>query len=148
MQPATDLRYEELEVGMTRSFRRYISEADVDTFGALSGDLSPLHTDHAYAAQQAGYRKRLIHGMHLASLVSCLVGMHLPGFRSVCLAQQFDFINPAYADSELEVWGEVASKNEATRTIVVRTRVTTDGGVVLVRGKATVKVLDSEWTVP
>lgn len=143
MQSA-DLRYEDLEVGMTRAFKRYVSEADVDAFGFLSGDRSPLHTDHEYARTQAGYQKRLIHGMHLASLVSCLVGMHLPGFRSVCLAQQFDFINPSYADAELEVTGEVASKNDATRTIVLRTRVLAADGSVLLRGKATVKVLDSE----
>jgi 3-hydroxybutyryl-CoA dehydratase len=129
---------------MKRSFRRFVSETDVDTFGSLSGDLSPLHTDHQYAASQAGYRKRLIHGMHLASLVSCLVGMHLPGHRSVCLAQQFDFINPAYADSELEVAGELTSKNDATRTVIVRTNVFDADGKILLKGKATVKILDSE----
>jgi 3-hydroxybutyryl-CoA dehydratase len=143
MSPA-DLRYEDVEVGMTRNFRRYLSENDVDAFGNLSGDRSPLHTDHEYAAAQAGYAKRLIHGMHLASLVSCLVGMHLPGFRSVCLAQQFDFVNPAYADAEVEVSGEVISKNDATRTIVVRTRVASADGTTLVKGKALVKILDSE----
>jgi 3-hydroxybutyryl-CoA dehydratase len=142
---AADLRYEDLEIGMKRSFRRFVSEEDVDTFGILSGDLSPLHTDHQYAAGQAGYRKRLIHGMHLASLISCLVGMHLPGFRSVCLAQQFDFINPAYADSELEIIGEIGAKNDATRTVTVRTRVLAADGKVLLSGKATVKILDSEW---
>lgn len=143
MSSAADLRYEDLEIGMKRSFKRFVSEADVDTFGVLSGDLSPLHTDHHYAASQAGYQKRLIHGMHLASLISCLVGMHLPGFRSVCLAQQFDFVNPAYADSELEVAGEITLKNDATRTVIVRTKVFDAGGKVLLNGKATVKILDS-----
>jgi acyl dehydratase len=146
--PPADLRYEDIEIGMTRSFRQYISENDVDVFGALSGDRSPLHTDHHYAASQAGYAKRLIHGMHLASLVSCLVGMHLPGFRSVCLAQQFDFVNPAYADAEVEVSGEVVSKNDATRTIVVRTRISSSDGQTLVKGKALVKVLDSDIAEP
>jgi 3-hydroxybutyryl-CoA dehydratase len=130
---------------MQRSFRRFVSESDVDTFAALSGDLSPLHTDPQYAASQAGYRKRLIHGMHLAALISGLVGMHLPGFRSVCLAQQSDFINPAYADSELEITGEIAAKKDATRTVIVRTRVLAADGKVLLKGKATVKILDSEW---
>ncbi len=132
---------------MTRSFRRFISEADVDAFGSLSGDRSPLHTDNRYASEQAGYEKRLVHGMHLASLVSCLIGMHLPGFRSVCLAQQFDFIHPVYGDTEVEVSGQVASKNDSTRTIAIRTRVTrVSDGLMLVRGKATVKLLDTEWT--
>ena len=143
---AADLRYEEIEVGMTRSFRRFIAEADVDTFAVLSGDQSPLHTDSQYAVSQTAYHKRLVHGMHLASLVSCLVGMHLPGFRSVCLAQQFDFLQPVYGDSEIEVMGTVASKNDAMRTIVLRTQISTSEGQALVKGKAIVKVLDTQWT--
>jgi acyl dehydratase len=82
--------------------------------------------------------------MHLASLVSCLVGMHLPGFRSVCLAQQFDFVQPVYAGREVEVVGEVVSKHDTTRTIVLRTRVLLPPDRVCVKGKAIVQVLDSE----
>lgn len=139
-----DLTYEQIDVGMSRSFRRFISDRDVDVFAQLSGDTSPLHTNSEYAASEAGYRQRLVHGMHLASLVSCLVGIHLPGFRSVCLAQQFDFLNPVYAGTEVEVYGEVASKHDSTRTIVLRTRITDPNGQVCVKGKATVKVLDSD----
>jgi len=142
--PPADLRYEDIDIGMTRSFRRFICEADVDAFAQLSGDVSPLHTSDSYAARQSRYERRLVHGMHLASLVSCLVGMHLPGFRSVCLAQQFDFVQPVYADQELEVTGEVISKQDATRTIVLRTRVMLPPDRVCVKGKAIVQVLDSE----
>jgi hypothetical protein len=69
--------------------------------------------------------------------------MHLPGFRSVCLSQAFDFVRPVYAGQELEVIGEVASRQDTTRTIVLRTRVLADGAVC-VKGKAVVKVLDSQ----
>ncbi len=144
LSAAADLRYEEIHVGMVRSFTRLISEADIDAFGALSGDVSPLHADHGYAQSQTGYDKRLVHGMHLASLVSCLIGMHLPGFRSVCLAQQFDFVRPVYGGGDVEVRGEVVSKQDATRTIVLATRVRA-GGQVCVKGKATVMVLTSEY---
>ena len=140
---SASLTYDELSIGLTRSFQRLITEQDIDDFGRLSGDVSPLHSSDTYAASQTPYPKRLVHGMHLASLVSCLVGMHLPGFRSVCLSQSFDFIQPVYAGQEVEVRGEVASKQDPTRTIVLRTSVLADG-VVCVKGKAIVRVLDSE----
>jgi 3-hydroxybutyryl-CoA dehydratase len=140
------LTYDELAVGLTRSFRRVITEEDIDDFGRLSGDVSPLHSSDVYAASQTQYPKRLVHGMHLASLVSCLVGMHLPGFRSVCLSQSFDFVKPVYAGQEVEVSGEVASKQDPTRTVVLKTRVSADGEVC-VKGKAVVQVLDSELVV-
>ena len=69
------------------------------------------------------YGERLVHGMFLASLVSCLVGMHLPGSRSVCLSQSFDFVGPVYAGDEVEVIGEVVKKQDATQTLVIRTEV-------------------------
>ncbi len=143
MITSVSLTYEELTVGLTRSFRRSISEEEIDDFGRLSGDVSPLHSSDAYAASQTKYPSRLVHGMHLASLVSCLVGMHLPGFRSVCLSQAFDFVQPVYAGQEVEVTGEVASKQDTTRTVVLRTRISAHG-VVCVKGKAIVHVLDSE----
>ena len=142
--PAADLRYEEINVGMTRSFARLVTDSDIDAFGSFSGDLSPLHTSDAYSADQTQYRKRLVHGMLLACFTSGLIGMHLPGMRSVCLSQQFDFIEPVYAGDELEVKGEVVSKNDATRTINLRTTILA-GERVCVRGKATVRVLDTNW---
>jgi 3-hydroxybutyryl-CoA dehydratase len=129
---------------MVRSFTRMVSDADIDMFGALSGDQSPLHTSDAYSAEQTQYRKRLVHGMLLAAFTSGLIGMHLPGSRSVCLSQQFDFIEPLYAGDELEVKGEVISKNDATRTITLRTFILSQQKTC-VRGKAIVRVLDTEW---
>jgi acyl dehydratase len=140
---AADFTYEQLTIGQTASFRRTITRQDVDLFGRLSGDLSPLHTSDGYAASQTRYSRRLVHGMHAASLVSCLVGMHLPGFRSVCLSQSFDFLQPLYEDQEVEVSGQIVSKQDGTRTIVIRTQVTVDGAVC-VKGKAVVQVLPSE----
>ena len=141
--PSASFTYDELTVGLTRSFRRSITEEDIDDFGRLSGDVSPLHTSDAYASAQTQYPRRLAHGMHLASLVSCLVGMHLPGFRGVCLSLSFDFVQPVYAGQEVEVTGEVVSKQAPTRTIVLRTCVLA-GGAVCVKGRAIVRVLDSD----
>lgn len=135
--------FDELTIGLTRSFRRFISEEDIDAFGHLSGDLSPLHTSDHYAAAQTQYPRRLVHGMHLASLISALVGMHLPGFRSVCLSLSFDFVRPVYAGQEVEVVGEVVSKQDPTRTVVLRTSVVAEGSIC-VKGKAIVRVLDSD----
>jgi len=140
MPVKADLAYSEIELGARASFRRKITNQDIDDFANLSGDVSPLHTDNAYAAGTI-YGERLVHGMFLASLVSCLVGMHLPGSRSVCLSQEFDFVGPVYAGDEVEVIGEVKRKQDATQTLVIRTEVLALPDRVAVRGKAMVRVL-------
>ena len=82
MTEEVNMSYAEIEVGTRASFKRIITNQDIDDFGRLCGDVSPLHTDNTYASGTM-YGERLVHGMFLASLVSCLVGMHLPGSRSV-----------------------------------------------------------------
>ena len=144
MLASADLRFEQIDVGMTRSFLRLVTDSEIDAFGSFSGDLSPLHTSDSYSAGQTQYRKRLVHGMLLACFTSGLSGMHLPGRRSVCLSQQFVFVEPVYAGDELEVKGEVVAKNESTQTISLRTTISA-GGRVCVRGKAIVRVLDTNW---
>jgi 3-hydroxybutyryl-CoA dehydratase len=140
MTEQVNMSYAEIEVGTRASFKRIITNQDIDDFGRLCGDVSPLHTDNTYAAGTM-YGERLVHGMFLASLVSCLVGMHLPGSRSVCLSQSFDFVGPVYAGDEVEVIGEVVKKQDATQTLVIRTEVLTLPGRSAVRGKAMVRVL-------
>ena len=145
MTSSVDLQYDDIEIGTKASFRRVLTDADIDQFAVLSGDVSPLHTDCSYAAGTE-YGTRIVHGMLLASLVSCLVGMHLPGRRSVCLSQQFDFAQPVYAGEEVTVTGEVVRKQDATRTLVIRTEISV-GERTAVRGKAMVRVLEEKETV-
>jgi 3-hydroxybutyryl-CoA dehydratase len=140
MTEQVNMSYAEIEVGTRASFKRIITNQDIDDFGRLCGDVSPLHTDNTYAAGTM-YGERLVHGMFLASLVSCLVGMHLPGSRSVCLSQSFDFVGPVYAGDEVEVIGEVVKKQDATQTLVIRTEVLALPDRSAVRGKAMVRVL-------
>ena len=142
MTPSIDLQYGDIQVGTKASFRRILTDADIDQFAILSGDVSPLHTDCSYAAGTT-YGTRIVHGMLLASLVSCLVGMHLPGRRSVCLSQQFDFAQPVYAGEEVTVSGEVVRKQDATQTLVIRTEIAV-GERIAVRGKAMVRVLGED----
>lgn len=55
--------FEEFELGATQRTRgRTITEADLLSFGALTGDYNPLHTSATYAAQTA-FKQRIAHGM-------------------------------------------------------------------------------------
>jgi len=141
MATAVDLHFADIQVGAQASFRHAFTERDIDDFARLSGDYSPLHVDHEYASNTP-FGRRLVHGMLLASLVSRLVGMHLPGRRNLCLSQSFDFIQPVYANDPLEVWGEVQHKQEATKALYLRTEIRILPDRVAVRGKALVKVLE------
>ncbi len=136
-----ELSFEEIDVGMERSFRHTVTEQDQDRFATLSGDRSPLHTDEVYASGTS-YGRRIVYGMYLGALTSRLIGMHLPGRRSLCLAQSLEFTAPVYIGDEVEVSGEVRQKQESTKTLVLRVTIFAgEDRVLVVRGKAHVRIL-------
>lgn len=136
---ALGFAWEDLFVGQQASFEHTFSRQDVATFSKLSGDVSPLHTDDEYASSK-GYREVLLHGLLTASLISRLIGMHLPGKTNLCHSQSLDYVNPAYAGEVLRVEGRIVEKNEALRVLVIKIEIRKQNGQMVLRGAAQVGV--------
>lgn len=135
-----DLALEDIREGDTAAFTRRISNDDVVRFSTLSGDFNPLHTDPDYAST-TNYKDPVVHGMFLASLLSRLVGMHLPGRRCLYLSQSIDFVSPVYVGDEVQVTATVLKKQTETRTLLLRTEIHVVPDKLALRGKAHVAVL-------
>jgi 3-hydroxybutyryl-CoA dehydratase len=73
-------------VGQKASFRKTITEADILLFGAISGDLNPLHIDEVFASATK-FGRRVAHGMLTASLISAVMRMKLPGPGTIYISQ-------------------------------------------------------------
>jgi acyl dehydratase len=112
----------------------------VEAFATLSGDWNPLHVSTDYAATTV-LQRPIAHGMLLGAFVSRLVGMYLPGRRSLWVSSAFDFVDPVYPGDLLKVTGEIASKHEAVSTVVVKVQIKLHSGQLALRGKAVVKLL-------
>ena len=126
--------FEEISVGMTESFTVSITEDMMHTFGELSGDKNPMHTDAGYAKNN-GCRDRLVYGMLSSSFFSTLVGMYLPGEYCLLLSCNSSFHNPVYIGDTLTVTGKVAQINESTRTIEIKALITNQDNKKVVKGK-------------
>jgi len=84
---------EDLSIGQSASYTRTITETDIQQFGAVSGDLNPLHFDEDYAKQTL-FRGRIAHGMLSASFLSTVLGTQLPGAGSIFLGATIRFLAP------------------------------------------------------
>jgi phosphate acetyltransferase len=115
---AADRDFSSISVGEEASFTHTITAIEVDTFGALSGDLNPLHMDEDYA-RSTSHRERVVHGMFLGALMSRLVGMQLPGKRALLVRQSLDFKKEVHIGDVVTVHGCVKSKSESTRLLEV-----------------------------
>ncbi|SDF31007.1 MaoC family dehydratase [Halorientalis regularis] len=80
-----------LGVGDRIEFTKTISEDDVTSFAAASGDTNPLHLDDEYASETR-FRGRIAHGTLVGGLISAALA-RVPGLV-VYLSQDLEFHNP------------------------------------------------------
>ena len=69
---------DDLKPGMSESYTRTVTEADIQKFGEVSGDMNPAHFDEAYAAKTP-FKTRIAHGVLSSSYISTVLGMKMPG---------------------------------------------------------------------
>jgi len=110
---------DQIQEGQTYRFETVLSEADIDSFAALTGDENPLHMIKEFARKR-GFDNRVIHGAFLVGLVSRLVGMHLPGRDCILLELRAKFRAPAYVGDRLLIEGAVMQRSVAGNAIVVK----------------------------
>ncbi|GAM23270.1 hypothetical protein SAMD00019534_064450 [Acytostelium subglobosum LB1] len=107
---------------------------EVKAFAQLSGDHNPIHLDEVYASGTR-FKRPLIHGMLVASMLSSTVASKLPGPGSIYMKQELNFIKPAYVGdtirAEVVVESIVGSKILLKTTCIAISPETGDETVVI-----------------
>jgi len=133
--------FDEIELGMQKSFKVDISKNMLDAFGRDTGDYNPLHMSEEYASSTS-FKKRVCSGMFLSSFFSRLVGMYLPGKHALHISQSLNFVNPCFIGETITVGGKVIDKSPATKIIKLETTITNESGKRIIDGNAQVIVRD------
>jgi 3-hydroxybutyryl-CoA dehydratase len=126
-------RLDDIKPGLTKNFRIKVTESMVDEFAKLTGDYSSIHMDEKYALTTT-FGHRICHGMLVGSLLSRLIGMHLPGKNGLLLSYSLSHLLPVFLNQEIVVEGMVMDKSNATRIITVKATITDNFRKVLVDG--------------
>jgi 3-hydroxybutyryl-CoA dehydratase len=137
----SEYSFDEIELGMQKSFKVDISKNMLDVFGRDTGDYNPLHMSEEYASSTS-FKKRVCSGMFLSSFFSRLVGMYLPGKHALHISQSLNFVNPCFIGETITVEGKVIDKSSATKIIKLETTITNESGKRIIDGKAQVIVRD------
>jgi 3-hydroxybutyryl-CoA dehydratase len=128
--------FEDLETGMSASFAKTITEADILLFAAASGDNNAVHINEEFARTTA-FKGRIAHGMLSASMISAALAGRLPGPGTVYLGQNLRFKAPVRPGDT--VHATVAVKElQPEKSRVVMSTVCTVGGKVVIDGEAIV----------
>jgi 3-hydroxybutyryl-CoA dehydratase len=127
---------EDLKPGMSESFTKTVTEADIQAFGEVSGDMNPAHFDEAYAATTP-FKTRIAHGMLSASYISTILGMKMPGPGTIFMSLTVRFKAP------VRIGETVVTTCTVRETVPEKRRVVFDcvcrvGDTVVIEGEAMV----------
>jgi acyl dehydratase len=95
-----------IEIGQKAIASKVFDRNSVEQFAALTGDYNPIHFDENYAAQSI-FKKPIVHGPLVITLVTTLFAKELPGPGSVYLSHEIKFIKPVYYNDEITAVLEV-----------------------------------------
>ncbi|GGF55985.1 (R)-specific enoyl-CoA hydratase [Terasakiella brassicae] len=127
--------FEDIEVGMSASFGKTVTEADINMFAGVSGDTCPIHLNEDFA-KYTRFKTRIAHGFISASLISTLVGCRLPGPGALYVNQEIKFRKPVFIGDAVNARVVVRKLIPEKNFVELDTTCEVDGEVV-VEGFAT-----------
>lgn len=134
--PRGTICIEDLEIGMTRSLTKQVTDRDIELFAEVSTDRNPVHLDEAYA-QDTIFEGRIAHGMLTAGLISAVIGEQLPGHGSVYLSQSLKFMAPVRPGDTVIAEVKVTAIDHSRRRVTLETHCAV-GDTVVLKGEALV----------
>lgn len=138
MTATTGYFIEDLKQGLSASFSKTVSAADIDTFAALSGDTNPVHLDQAYA-ETTPFKARIAHGMLSVGFISAVLGTKLPGPGAVYMSQTLRFKAPVKIGDTVTATCTVTELIPEKRRAILST-ICKVGDTVVIEGEAMVMV--------
>ncbi|MDR4887126.1 MaoC family dehydratase [Fredinandcohnia sp. QZ13] len=126
-------------VGQTASCSKTITETDIHLFAELSGDFNPIHIDDEYA-KKTRFNKRIAHGLLTSSLLSQLLGVHLPGKGSVYMEQTIRFTAPVFIGDTITAMVTIQEYNREKNRVKLLTECHNQKGELVLTGTAVMMV--------
>lgn len=138
MEDLVGYYFEDLKEGMSATFGKTITDADICIFAGISGDTNPVHLNDEFAAQTM-FKTRIAHGMFGAGLISAVLGTKLPGPGCIYVGQTLKFRAPVRVGDTLMAKATVKALSGDKGFVTMET-VCTVGGKVVIDGEATLMV--------
>ena len=129
--------FEDMHVGMTATFAKTITEADIVLFAGASGDNNAMHINEEFASTTP-FKSRIAHGMLSASVISAAIANKLPGPGTIYMKQSLEFRAPVRAGDTVHATVTVRELHPEKKRVVLET-VCTVRGTVVITGEALVK---------
>lgn len=129
-----------MKIGEEAVFAKTITETDVYQFAGITGDFNPIHVNKV-EAQKSIFGEQIAHGMLVASLLSTVLGMKLPGNGTIYLEQNCKFLKPIKIGDTVTACVKVLEYINKDKGIVkLENRIINQRDEIVIEGYSVVKV--------
>lgn len=125
---------EDLSTGMTATYAKTVTDADVVLFAGITGDSNPVHLDQEFAKKTL-FEGRIAHGMLTASFISTVLGTKLPGPGCIYVSQNLKFKAPVRIGDTVRARATITAIDQERGRVIVET-VCRVGDTVVIEGEA------------
>ena len=103
-----------LRIGDSASLTKKFTQEDIEQFARLTLDDNGMHMDAEMSAKGI-FRRPVVHGVLVGSLISSVMGTRLPGPGTVLQKMDCDYTNPVYPGDEITAEVTLTEVNEQER---------------------------------
>ena len=129
---------EDLTLGLSASYGKTVTDADIVLFAGVSGDTNPVHLDQSFA-EKTPFKGRIAHGMLSAGFISTVLGTKLPGPGAIYMSQTLKFKAPVKIGDTVTATCTVTEIIPEKRRAVLST-ICKVGDTIVIEGEAMVMV--------
>lgn len=121
---------EDLQVGMSASVAKTVTEADVVLFAGISTDTNPMHLNEEWA-KTTQFGGRIAQGMLSVGFISAVLANKLPGPGTVYMGQTLKFKAPVRIGDTVTATVTVRELLVAKRRCILDSVCTVNGKIVI-----------------
>ena len=125
-----------LRVGDSAELTKKFTSEDIERFAVLTMDDNGIHTSNELSAQGI-FRRPVVHGVFVGSLISSVMGTQLPGHGTILQEMDCRYTNPVYPGDEVTARVELteASEQEKYYAATLEGICTNQDGIVVAEAK-------------
>jgi 3-hydroxybutyryl-CoA dehydratase len=132
-----------VEVGLSESFTKTVTETDAYLFAGVTGDFYPLHVDEEFA-KTTRFKTRIVHGALLVGFVSTVMARingHIPPPGGVSYRYDVKFVRPVLFGDTITTTLTVREKKPERNEIIFDALCANQKGDAVLKGQTVMKVL-------
>jgi len=120
----------EIKIGQVIKKEKVFDKKAVEDYAKLTGDFNPMHFDEIYASKTI-FKKPIVHGPLVLTMVTTMFANELPGPGSVYLSHDVKYFLPVYYNDVITAVLEVVEINNKNHVFIKTTCINQEGKIIL-----------------